>query len=228
MDASRFLPRRIGVSVFLRWRRFLAPPSLVGVSEGRVFVFRILQFASWAFALFSDLRRRCSAAALCCSPVCPGRTAWWVDAHGACAAASALRRRSSSWILRLHSCDIRHVFCVFRFGERLPSFRPSVARFSTLPSVQRLISWPCTDCSASLGIIVRGCRQARLLVFARRLRHPSISALSRSEIARFLGLCLRQRRSCFSPSFLTDLLFARRMFSLLSGFHRGVIDYRHR
>ena len=79
-------------------------------------------------------------------------------------------------------------------------------------------------------VSVRGCRQIRLLVFAlRRSHHPSISALSRLEIARFLGLCLRQRRSCFSPSFLTDLLFARRMLSTPSDrFHRGVIDYRHR
>ena len=165
------------------------------------FCFRILLFASWTFASLSDLRRRCSAAALCCSPVCHGSTAWWVDAHGACAAASALRRRSSSWILRLHSCGIRRVFCVFRFGERLPSFRPSVARFSTLPSVQRLVSWPCTDWSASFGIIVRGCRRVRLLLFAHRhFLHPSISALSRSEFARFLGLCWKEELWSSSPS----------------------------
>ena len=41
-------------------------------------------------------------------------------------------------------------------------------------------------------VSVRGCRQIRLLVFALcRSHHPSISALSRLEIARFFGLCLR-------------------------------------
>ena len=135
---------------------------------------------------------RSSAALLCRRPLLLPSLSWKYSLVSRCAWCWCCGFSVAAAIFFLDSSPplMRYPARLLRLPVRRASFRPSVARFSTLPSVQRLVSWPCTDWSASFGIIVRGCRRVRLLLFAhRRFLLPSISALSRSEFARFLGLC---------------------------------------
>ena len=107
-----------------------------------------------------------------------------MDAHGASAAASALRRRSSAWILRLRSCDIRRVFCVRRVSSVLPSFcceflDVSLCAASRLLAMHRLV---CFFGSHRAGMSTSASSSFRSSSFSSSIHFRAISLGNRSVL----------------------------------------------